>query len=179
MGGHKRCLWTTDKKLSTSCVLKLKTCSSIQLFFWNHQTQSFVKYPVWLHLFAFKFYHCMMIQRSTWMWLTTWQCQTPWSHAEPYICLSLAKKKKKPAQTLKFINLCFLKKIATIFSLFWNSNKHQKNLRCLPMAPKFMRRILLQQYHLLPQISPLVQPFYSPQWLTVLKTPTYSYSHVD
>ena len=33
--------------------------------------------PAWLHLLAFEFYHCLRIQRLTWIWLMTPQCQIP------------------------------------------------------------------------------------------------------
>ena len=58
-------------------VLKLKTCPDNPAYtvFLNHQTLNFSKNPARLHLMAFEFYHCLRIQRLTWIRLMKPQCQ--------------------------------------------------------------------------------------------------------
>ena len=112
--------------------------------FLNHQTQNFEKFklPLPLGLLVLplveesKIDLCMVDD-------VTVSNTPPWSQPEPHIYLSTTKL-KKIAQALKYIN-----------KLFWKLHHNTKNMfRFSQMVSKWIRRLLPQKYHLLPQIVP-------------------------
>ena len=74
---------------------------------------------------------------------TTVSDTPPWSQSEPQICLSLTKYKKDTTNP-EVYKQAFLE----------ITSRHQNYVQILPTVQKWMRRLLLQQCHLLPHIAP-------------------------
>ena len=74
---------------------------------------------------------------------TTVSDTPPWSQSEPQICLSLTRYKKDTTNP-EVYKQAFLE----------ITSRHQNHVHIFTDSSRWMRRLLLQQCHLLPQIAP-------------------------